>query len=166
MVLSFSSTKAIVPEVSHLIKVFRESNRPVIFTSHVHKKDGSDLGIMGIWWSDACIEGSEWSEIHPDLNPVKDDKVVTKHRYSAFYGTDLEIVLRCSGVEDVVVAGVMTNLCCESTARDAFYRDFRVFFLADGTATISEEMHVASIMNLAYGFSVVVPVAKVADSLR
>jgi nicotinamidase-related amidase len=86
---------------------------------------------------------------------MPDEKVVLKHRYSAFYNTDLETVLRCLKVEDVVVAGVMTNMCCESTARDAYYRDYRVFFLADATGTINEEMNLASLLNLAFGFAYV-----------
>jgi nicotinamidase-related amidase len=110
---------------------------------------------MGWWWNDMIIEGSPESEIHRDLAPLPHEKVILKHRYSAFYHTDLETILRCLKVEDLVICGVMTNLCCESTARDAFYRDFRVFFPADGTASVSEEMHVATLMNLAYGFAVI-----------
>ena len=72
-----------------------------------------------------------------------------------FYGTDLEIVLRVLRVEDLAICGVLTNLCCESTARDAFFRDFRVFFHADATGTDSEEMHLASLLNLGYGFAYV-----------
>jgi isochorismate hydrolase len=49
----------------------------------------------------------------------------------------------------------MTNMCCESTARDAYYRDYRVFFLADGTGSINEEMHLASLLNLSFGFACV-----------
>ena len=64
-------------------------------------------------------------------------------------------MLRCLKVEDVVVSGIMTNLCCESTARDAYYRDYRVLFPADGTGSVSEEMHVASLLNLAFGFAYV-----------
>ena len=64
-------------------------------------------------------------------------------------------MLRCLKVEDVVVAGVMTNLCCESTARDAYFRDYRIFVPADGTGTITEEMHLASLLNLAFGFAFV-----------
>ena len=52
-----------------------------------------------------------------------------------------------------MICGIMTNMCCESTARDAYYRDYRVFFLADGTGSITEEMHLASLLNLAFGFA-------------
>jgi nicotinamidase-related amidase len=110
---------------------------------------------MGWWWEGRCLEGSEAGEIHPELRPLPGEKVVTKHRYSAFYNTDLETVLRCLKIEDLVVSGVMTNLCCESTARDAYFRDYRVFIPADGTGTITEEMHLASLLNLAFGFAFV-----------
>jgi len=146
---------AILPAVKRLIKAFRGAGRPVIFTRHVHHPDELDSGIMGWWWEGKCIEGSPESEIHPGIAPRANEKVVFKHRYSAFYNTDLEIVLRCLKVEDLVIAGVMTNMCCESTARDAYYRDYRVFFPADGTGTINEEMHLASLLNLAYGFALV-----------
>jgi len=146
---------AILPTVKRLMDSFRRAGRPVIFTRHVHHPGNLDSGIMGWWWEGKCLEGSPESEVHPDLAPMPSEKVVFKHRYSAFYNTDLETVLRCLKVEDVVVSGIMTNMCCESTARDAYYRDYRVFFVADGTGSISEEMHLASLLNLAFGFAYV-----------
>jgi nicotinamidase-related amidase len=146
---------AILPTVKRVIDAYRRAGRPVIFTRHVHHPDDLDSGIMGWWWEGKCLEGTRESEIHPDVAPMPGEKVVLKHRYSAFYDTDLGTVLRCLRVEDVVVSGIMTNMCCESTARDAYYRDYRVFFLADGTGSISEEMHLASLLNLAFGFAYV-----------
>lgn len=146
---------AVLKNVKHLIDAFRKSERPVIYTRHVHKADGSDAGILGWWWPDMIVEGSSDSEIHQDIKPRQDEKVIMKHRYSAFYNTDLEIVLRCQQIEDIVISGVMTNLCCESTARDAYFRDFRIFFVADATGTAYEEMHIATLLNLAYGFAYV-----------
>jgi ureidoacrylate peracid hydrolase len=100
-----------------------------------------------------CLEGSPESEVHPDIAPLPGEKVIFKHRYSAFYNTDLETVLRGLQVDQLVISGIMTNMCCESTARDAYFRDLRVFFLADGTGSINEEMHLASLLNLAFGFA-------------
>ena len=144
---------AILPTIKRLIAAFRERGRPVIYTKHVHHPDNLDSGIMGWWWKGMCIEGSPESEVHHDIAPLRGEKVVLKHRYSAFYNTDLETVLRCLKIEDLVISGIMTNMCCESTARDAYYRDYRVFFLADGTGSINEEMHLASLLNLAFGFA-------------
>ena len=146
---------AILSKVERIIDAFRRERRPVIFTQHVHHPGDLDSGIMGWWWEGKCLEGSPESQVHPNLAPMPGEKVVLKHRSSAFYNTDLETVLRCLKVEDLVVAGVMTNLCCESTVRDAYYRDFRVFIPADGTGTINEEMHLASLLNLAFGFAYV-----------
>ncbi len=146
---------AVLPAVQRLIDAFRRARRPVIFTRHVHHPADLDAGIMGWWWEGKCLEGSPESEIHADLAPLPGEKVVLKHRYSAFYNTDLETVLRCLKVEDIVVSGIMTNMCCESTARDAYYRDYRVFLPADGTGSICEEMHLASLLNLAFGFAYV-----------
>lgn len=157
---------AILPVLRGLIQAFRRQQRPVIFTRHVHHPDHIDSGLMGWWWQGMCVEGTPESEIHADLAPLPREKVVLKHRYSAFYNTDLETVLRCLQVEDLVVTGIMTNMCCESTARDAYYRDHRVFFLADGTGSITEEMHVASLLNLAFGFAHVTRAGQILRSLE
>jgi nicotinamidase-related amidase len=147
--------EAILPNVGRLIHAFRQAGRPVIYTRHVHHPDHLDSGIMGWWWQGMCIEGSPESEVHPELTPLPGEKQVLKHRYSAFYNTDLETVLRCLKVEDLVFTGIMSNLCCESTARDAYFRDYRVFFLADSTGSVSEELHLATLLNLAFGFAYV-----------
>jgi nicotinamidase-related amidase len=153
---------AVLPGIARLVAAFRAAGRPVIFTRHVHHPDGLDAGIMGLWWEGMCLEGSPESEVHPDLAPRPGEKVVLKHRYSAFYNTDLETVLRCMRVEDLVITGLMTNLCCESTARDAYFRDHRVFFPADGNGSVDEELHVASLRNLAFGFAYVTTVDEIA----
>jgi len=157
---------AILPTVKQLIQAFREADRPVIYTCHVHHPDRIDVGIMGWWWEGMCVEGSVESKVHDDIAPLPKEKVILKHRYSAFYNTDLETVLRCLKVEDLVISGVMTNLCCESTTRDAYYRDYRVFFLADGTGSVNEEMHLASLLNLAFGFAFVTTADEIIQGLH
>jgi ureidoacrylate peracid hydrolase len=156
---------AILPALRSLIKAFRDRGRPVIYTRHVHHPDHLDSGIMGWWWKGMCIEGTPESEVHRDLSPLPAEKVILKHRYSGFYNTDLETILRCMKIEDLVVSGIMTNMCCESTARDAYYRDYRVFFLADGTGSVTEDMHVASLLNLAFGFAYVTTADHVSKEL-
>ena len=157
---------AILPTLKLLITAFREAGRPVIYTQHVHHPERLDAGIMEWWWEGMCLEGSPESEVHDDLAPLPNEKVILKHRYSTFYNTDLETVLRCLKIEDLVISGIMTNMCCESTARDAYYRDYRVFFLADGTGSINEEMHLASLLNLAFGFAFVTTADAVIQQLR
>ncbi|TDA66479.1 MAG: cysteine hydrolase [Chloroflexi bacterium] len=156
---------AILPKLQKVIRAFRQANRPVIYTRHVHHPDYLDAGIMAWWWEGMCKEGTPESEIHQDIAPRPNEKVIFKHRYSAFYNTDLETVLRSLKVEELVVAGIMTNMCCESTARDAYFRDYRVFFLADGTGSVTEEMHLASLLNVAFGFAWVTDVDTVTAQL-
>lgn len=157
---------AVLPNVKKLIAAFRKAGRPVIYTCHVHHPDRLDAGIMGWWWEGMCLEGSPESQVHDELAPLPGEKVVLKHRYSAFYNTDLETILRCMKVEDLVISGIMTNLCCESTARDAYFRDYRVFFPADGTGSVTEEMHLASLMNLAFGFAFVTETENIISDLE
>lgn len=156
---------AILPNLEKLISTFRNAKRPVIYTRHVHHPERLDAGIMEWWWEGMCLEGTPESEIHDDIAPHPNEKAVLKHRYSAFYNTDLETVLRCLKVEDLVISGIMTNMCCESTARDAYYRDYRVFFLADATGTINEDMHLASLLNLAFGFAYVTTADSIIEQL-
>jgi nicotinamidase-related amidase len=157
---------AILPSLKLLIDSFRKNDLPVIYTCHVHHPGNIDSGIMKWWWEGMCIEGSPDSEIHDSIAPLPGEKIVYKHRYSAFYNTDLETILRCLKVEDIVISGIMTNMCCESTARDAYFRDYRVFFPADGTGSINEEMHLASLLNLAFGFSFITTIKQILKEIN
>ncbi len=157
---------AIIPNIKMLINAFRNAGRPVIFTKHVHHPGKIDAGIMEWWWEGMCIEGTPESDVHDELKPLPSEKVVSKHRYSAFYNTDLETILRCLKIEDIVITGIMTNMCCESTARDAYYRDYRVFFLADCTGSVNEQMHLASLLNLAFGFAKITSAAEIRSAIE
>ncbi len=155
----------ILPNIKSLIDIFREKSRPVIYTCHVHHPEKLDAGIMEWWWNGMCIEDSEESKVYKSIAPLKGEKIVYKHRYSSFYNTDLETVLRVLKIEDVVITGIMTNMCCESTARDAYYRDYTVFFPADATGSINEEMHFASLLNLSFGFAKITTAAEIISEM-
>ena len=159
------AAEAILPQIKKLVNSYRQKGLPVIFTAHQHESPELDGGLMARWWGELIMRGTDEARIHQELSPLEDEKVITKSRYSAFYNTSLETNLRCLRVEDLVITGVMTNLCCESTARDAFFRDYRVFFLLDATATIDEEFHLATLRNLAYGFAYVTDTQSILRSL-
>ena len=147
------------PRLAVVIERFRSLGSPVYFTAHGHRDPRTDAGMLHEWWGSAIREGSWEAEIFQAVAPVDGEAVIPKRRYSAFVGTDLAERLKGAGVQTVVVAGVMTNLCCETTARDAFCRDYRVVFLADGTATADDSFHGATLLNLAFGFAHVVTCA-------
>jgi nicotinamidase-related amidase len=131
--------RAMLPHLQRAIACCREHGIPVIYTAHVHRAGGCDLGLLAhappIARGDALVDGSPGAAIYPDIAPRDEEIVIAKHRFSAFYGTDLEIILRGLGVTTVVITGVTTENCCHATARDAFFRDFQVVFLSDATAT-------------------------------
>jgi len=81
-------------------------------------------------------KGSFTAAFHKDLKIKPTDIVLEKPRYGAFHGTDLELILRSRGIDSVIITGIATNVCAETTAREATVRDFRVFFLSDGTSTV------------------------------
>ena len=80
------------------------------------------------------------------------------------FGVNIPLLYRHA--EDLVITGIMTNMCCESTARDAYYRDYRVFFPADGTGSINEEMHLASLLNLSFGFAHITTADEIINGLN
>jgi nicotinamidase-related amidase len=132
------AAQVILPNLKRAIAFCRQNEIRVVYTTHVHRQDGCDLGLFAILVPEIAsgailADGSPGAEIHPAIAPLPSEVVIKKHRYSAFYGTDLEIVLRGLGVDTVVIAGVTTENCCHATARDAFFRDYRVVFLSDAT---------------------------------
>ena len=96
--------------------------------------------------------GSPLNEYHPDFQPEAGDLTLVKDRYSAFIGTELETLLRSRGIRAVIVAGLVTDVCVSSTARDAFQRDFYTVTLADCSAAGSVELHEGSLQILANNF--------------
>jgi nicotinamidase-related amidase len=83
----------------------------------------------------ALVDGTAGVDIYKELAPAPDEHVIKKHRYSAFFGTDLDIILREWGITTVVISGTTTECCCHATARDAMFRNYKVAFLSDATGT-------------------------------
>ena len=117
----------------------RKAGIPVIHTRNVFRPDGSNIGILGQFdphvKNGFLSEGSEAAALHKGLVVAPGDILLDKPRFGAFHGTDLELILRSRGIDTLIITGIATNVCCETTAREAAVRDFRVFFLSDGTAT-------------------------------
>jgi ureidoacrylate peracid hydrolase len=115
---------------------------------------------------DVCAADSWQGDFYERIEPRQGEPVVTKHRYGAFHNTDLETILRVHGIRTVVLTGVATNACVETTAREAFVRDYYVVFTSDGTACYSDEAHEATLRTIDKYFGVVVSVDDVIDVWR
>jgi isochorismate hydrolase len=155
----------ILDNVILLIDVCIAAKVKLFFTRQGNRQATMGGGMLTTWWGDITEYGTwEW-EFLEGLPSSNQGTVIEKKTYDAFFGTELDDRLRNLGVNDIVICGVTTNCCCETTAREAFVRDFRVFFVADATATINEELHLASLRNLAYGFAYVVNTKDMCENL-
>lgn len=129
----------IVERVNRLSAACRKAGVLVIHTAHRTRPDGSNVGVLGEIVPPVkeglIAQGSFPAALHPALQVEAGDLVLEKPRFGAFYGTDLELILRARGVDGVILTGIATNVCVESTAREANARDLRVFLMSDGTAT-------------------------------
>ena len=137
--------------IREMIDAFALAGQPIIFTRHIDIP-GS---LMEKWWHENLKENDPQSSITADLD-TKKGNILKKNQYDAFQDTDLEISLKKNDIKQLVICGVLTNLCCESTARSAFMKGFEVYFVSDATATYKKAMYDGTILNLSYGFAVIV----------
>lgn len=156
------SAPAIIPQVNRLIQAFRRRNRPIIFTRHVNQP--ADSGMMQEWWGDLISLDDPRSLLDKRIDAAT--AVITKSQYDAFHDTNLEEILRRDGVTQVVICGVVTHLCCETTARSAFCRGFSVVFPPDATASYNRSLHQASLLTLCHGFVYPMPVDDIVAGLE
>lgn len=148
--------RPVLENILEILEACRSRDMRVVFTRHGHRDIARDGGMLSMWWGDYIEYGSPDWELIERLSPRDGETLIDKDRYSAFAGTDLDKGLRSRGIDELIITGVMTNCCCETTARDGFVRDYRIFFVADATATVNEDLHLSSLKNLAYGFAHIV----------
>lgn len=159
-------TQPVLGNILRVIRSCRKTNIPIIFTQHGHTDPSSDGGALGKWWGELILAGTEDWKFLPEVVIKEEDIILPKKRYSAFFETDLHQRFQSRGIKDVIISGVMTNLCCETTARDAFMRDYRVFILIDGTATRKSELHLATLKNLGFGFAYLLTCEELIQTLK
>lgn len=150
-----ADTPLITPNILKLVDAFREAKLPIVFTRQAHKK-GEDMGQMGRWWNGKLPwEGTKAAMLVDPLKPRCGELVITKTRYSAFERTRLDAWLKKRKVDTVILCGIMTNVCVETTARHAFMKNFQPVVIEDACAANTTAHHRASILNLKYGFAVI-----------
>jgi ureidoacrylate peracid hydrolase len=154
-----SAAQAMVPRLADLLEEARAVSLPIVFIKTEHSE-----------WTDTppwlyrksqqkepntCRQGTWGAEFY-GIAPLPSERVVIKHRYSAFINTDLNTVLKAKGIESVLVTGVATNVCVETTARDAYMYDYYVTLVEDCSAAYSEAMHKSTVKNISDHFGLVV----------
>ena len=134
-----------------LVAAARAAGVPVVFIQEVHKRTLTDFGreldgAEGIH----ALEGDESTELAEGLEPGPDEYLIRKRRYSAFFQTELELVLRSYGVDTVLLVGGLTDVCIHYTAMDAHQRDLYVRVIEDCVGGSSHEAHVAALRAIEY----------------
>ena len=147
-----STAQAMVPRLVRLIEEARRVFLPVVYIQTTHSE-----------WTDTpswiyrksqentlstCREGSWGAEFFDGISPLPQERVVIKHRYSAFINTDLHTVLNAKGIQSVLVTGVATNVCVETTARDAYMYDYYVTLVEDCAAAYDPKLHENTLENM------------------
>ncbi|MCL5961682.1 MAG: cysteine hydrolase [Chloroflexi bacterium] len=113
----------------------------------------------------SCQAGT-WGQDYYELRPAPGDIEISKYRYSAFIGTNLDLILRSLQIKTLIMTGVATNVCVESTARDGYMMDYYVVFLDDCTAAFKPEAHQATLDNMAEYFGIVTSSTEVINTWR
>ena len=171
---------AVLHRLNQLAAYCRQRGIHVIHTRHVVRPDHSNAGLLAevvpAVAQGVIDDGSVSAELHPELDIVPGDIIVAKPRFGAFHGTDLETILRAAGIDTLIIGGIATNMCVETTAREAATREFRVLFLRDGTATFAmpdalgpasaEEVQRVTCSTIAFGFGEVLDVHDVIARLE
>ena len=154
--------QAMVPGLARFLDAARERGVPVTHVISHHDEEyaspvvteqklrhGLPMELDGRALRDApyCLKNTWGAELY-GIDARAGEEVVVKHRYSGFKGTNLDLILRSAGIQTVILTGVATNACVESTGRDVYMHDYYLVFVGDGTATTSPAAHQATLANI------------------
>jgi nicotinamidase-related amidase len=164
-------TRSLIPGLSDLLSTARRCG---VLVCHVVFDTQPALTSSETWVAqrrrstysaeDLCLHGSQGAEVIAELAPRDGEPMIHKHRYSGFKGTDLLMILRTRRIRSCVVVGVSTNVCVESTARDAFEHDHHVVIPRDGVASWNQRLHEASLETIAHRFGTVTTLQDISRS--
>ena len=158
-----AATRSVIPTMKRLLEAARSSGTLVCHVGFwTLPEHGSDSGPWlaqrrrSTYSSDVlCIADTEGAEFIDELAPAPGELIIHKHRYSAFKGTDLDMTLRARGIKTVITTGVSTNVCIESTLRDAFETGYYVCIPSDATASWDMSLHAATLQTVTHRFGLV-----------
>jgi len=149
--------KATIDKLKKVIEVCRNAGIPIIYTVTQYSENYSDAGSMHrVIELEALKIGSWGAKIIDDLEPKPNDIIIEKKRHSAFYNTTLDDVLKTLKIKTLIFTGYATNVCVESTVRDAKYRDLNCIVISDCTASFNKQMHKFSLANIKLFFGNVI----------
>lgn len=140
-----------VSRIAKLLAAAREAGIPVIQSQEMHRREGVDFG-RELDGSEGvhCLEGTADVEIVDELRPIDGEYGIIKRRYSCFFATDLDLLLRGLGVRTLIVCGFLTDVCVHYTCADAHQHDYRVKLATDAVSGSTREAHEATLQAIRY----------------
>ncbi len=145
---------SIIAHVRELIDYSRNVGFHVIYINDCHRKDRYDIELDKR--TEHCIEGSWGAQVVDELKPLDNDLVVNKRRYSGFFQTDLDLLLRENKVKTVIVVGLVTNICVRSTVHDAFFLGYNVIVPKSCVAAVSDREQESSLYDIDTHYGIVI----------
>lgn len=162
-----SAALAMMPNLLALIEAARRVALTIVYirTTHSEWTDTPSWIYRSSQKSglSTCREGTWGAEFYEGISPRPSERVVIKHRYSAFINTDLNTILRARGIQSVLVCGVATNVCVETSARDAYMFDYYVTVIDDCSAAYDAKLHMTTLENVRRHFGLVASSAEIAE---
>jgi ureidoacrylate peracid hydrolase len=159
---------AMIPNLTGLIDQARKIGFTVVYIRTTHS-DWTDTASWIYRTSqksglNTCREGTWGAEFYDGIAPLPSERVVIKHRYSAFINTDLNTVLKARGIQSILVCGVATNVCVETTARDGYMYDYYVTMIDDCSAAYDAKLHMSTLENIRRHFGLVASSHQIIES--
>lgn len=144
--------RTMMPALDHILTFARRVRMPIIWTQSDHSAPygGVLLKKFPVIRDERVLwKGEESFDLYEDMTqPLPNEHRLVKHKYDAFFETDLDAILRNHGVKTIIIVGTATNVCCESTARSGFFRDYQVVVPSDATASFDRAMHDAALATI------------------
>ena len=128
----------IISNIQKLLKFARGEGMPVIYANDAHlRKIDKEFQL----WGEHAVTGTKGAQVIDELKPEEGDYVISKRRYSGFFGTDLDLLLRELGVKSLIVTGIATDVCVQHTVADAYFRGYDVLLPEDSVQAFTDEEH-------------------------
>jgi len=160
----YPQTRDILPNIAKAIDICRENRVMIVFMQHCYRKDKFDKNLIKM--RPNCIEGSGGEAIDSGLTVLPQDYVIKKRRYSAFFSTDLDLVLREHDVRRIIIVGAKTNCCIRATVTDAYNFDYEVYVLSDCVATNDETVNRVHLTDIDKYLGCVITLEQLPELLR
>lgn len=150
--LRVAQARSVVPKIYEVLSEFRKKRQPVFHILRVHRRDGSDVEITRqelFHKHPFAVEGTRGAAVIEELTPWPGEYILPKVRMSAFIGTELDLILRGIGIDELVITGIQTPNCIRTTVFDAIAFNYPVILIEDAVGAQSDDIHTANVCDMA-----------------